>query len=119
MVTFLKYPKRHLRKLVQKGDYIEALEFGKSIESEFLEDSDYQFIMGSIYYILEDAKRALPYFEKAIALKGDDIETLMLKTNVHLSLKEKEEAIHCCKQILKIDPKHLEAKKLIDELESI
>jgi len=119
LVSFLKYPKRHLRKLVHQGDYIEALEFGKSIEAQFLEDPDYQFIMGSIYYILEDGKKALPYFEKAIAMKADDIETLMLKTNVHLSLQEKEEAIHCCKQILKIDPKHIEAKKLLEELEEI
>lgn len=119
MVTFLKYPKRHLKKLFHNGDYIEALEFGKSIESKFLEDSDFHFIMGSIYYTLEDGKKALPYFEKAIAMNAEDIETLMLKTNVHLSLNQKEEAVHCCKEIIKIDPRHLEAKKLLEDLEKI
>ena len=115
----LRYPKRHLRKLVHKGDYIEALEFGKSIESEFNEDHDYLFIMGSIYYILEDAKRAIPYFDKAISLKFDDIEALMLKTNAHLSLQEKDEAIHCCKHILKIESNHKEAQNLLSELEKL
>ena len=119
MVSFFKYPKRHLRKLVHQGDYIEALEFGKSLESKLSEDHDYLFIMGSIYYILEDAKKAIPYFDKAISLQSSDIESLMLKTNAHLSLQEKEEAIHCCKHILKIAPEHSEAKALVSQLENL
>ncbi|NIP61206.1 MAG: tetratricopeptide repeat protein [Nitrosopumilaceae archaeon] len=119
MVSFFKYPKRHLRKLVQQGEYIEALDYGKSLESKFFEDPDYLFIMGSIYYILEEANKALPYFDKAISLKGDDVETLMLKTNAHLALQQKEEAIHCCKHILKIDPNHFEASDLLHQLEEL
>lgn len=117
MVSFFRYPKRHLRKLVQKGEYVDALDFGKSIESKFSEDPDYLFIMGSIYYIVDEAKKAIPYFDKAVSLKGDDIEILMLKTNAHLALKEKEESIHCCKHILKIDPNHSEAADLLAQLE--
>ncbi|MDX1595557.1 MAG: tetratricopeptide repeat protein [Nitrosopumilaceae archaeon] len=119
MVSFFKYPKRHLRKLVQEGEYVDALEYGKSLEPKFSEDADYLFIMGSIYYILEDAKKAISYFDKAISLKGDDVETLMLKTNAHLALQEKEEAIHCCKHILKIVPNHSEATSLLTQLEEL
>lgn len=119
MVSFFKYPKRHLRKLVHQGDYIEALEFGISLEPKLSEDHDFLFIMGSICYILEDAKKAIPYFDKAISLQPDDIESLMLKTNAHLSIQEKNEAIHCCKHILKIDSNHSEAKSLISELENL
>jgi len=44
---------------------------------------------------------------------------LRLKTNVHLALEQKEEAIDCCYRILKIDPKNPEARDLIKDLESI
>jgi hypothetical protein len=35
MVGFVIYPKRHLQKLINKGEYIEAIEYAKSIESKF------------------------------------------------------------------------------------
>jgi tetratricopeptide (TPR) repeat protein len=75
--------------------------------------------MGSIYYILEDFKQALPYFEKSFQLNDSDAETLRLKTNVHLALEQKDDAIDCCYRILKIDPKNSEAQDLIKELERI
>ena len=52
MVGLFSYPKRHLKKLVKNGDYVEALEFGKSLEGKFFNDPDYMFMMGSIYFIL-------------------------------------------------------------------
>ncbi|MFB5609783.1 MAG: tetratricopeptide repeat protein, partial [Nitrosarchaeum sp.] len=119
MVGLFSYPKRHLKKLVKDGDYVEALEFGKSLETKFSDDSDYMFIMGSIYYILEESEKAIPYFEKSLELKDDDIETLTLKTNVHLSLQQKNEAIDCCKKIIKLDPDNYEAHGLLEKLESV
>lgn len=102
--------------MVQKGEYTEALQFGKSIEERYTEDHDFLFIMGSIYYILEEPSRALPYFEMAITFQHDDVEALMLKTNAHLTLKQSRDAALCCMQILKIDPKHEEAKFLLSQL---
>jgi tetratricopeptide (TPR) repeat protein len=119
MVGLFSYPKRHLRKLVKNGDYVEALEFGKSLEKKFSNDSDYMFMMGSIYFILEDAKKAIAYFEKALELKPDDIETLTLKTNAHLSLQQKDEAMDCCKKIIKLQPDNYEAHGLLEKLESL
>jgi tetratricopeptide (TPR) repeat protein len=75
--------------------------------------------MGSVYYIVDDSKKALPYFEKAFQLDDSDAETLRLKTNVHLALEQKDDAIDCCYRILKIEPKNSEATKLIKELESL
>lgn len=112
----LTYPKRKLRKMVQRGEYSQALEFGKSIEERYTEDHDFLFIMGSIYYILEEPARALPYFEQAITFQHDDIEALMLKTNTHLALKQVREAASCCMEILKINPEHEEAKTLLSQL---
>lgn len=118
MVALFKYPKRRLRKLVQKGQYAEALEYGKVIESEYVEDHDYHFIMGSIYYILEEPSKAIPYFDAAISLQHEDIEALMLKTNSHLALKEIQDAIACCMHILKLNPDHIEARSVLNDLQN-
>jgi tetratricopeptide (TPR) repeat protein len=112
MVGLVIYPKRHLQKLVNKGDYAEAIEYAKSIESKFEDDYDFWFIVGGIYFILEDAKKAIYYFEKALSLKNDDVDTLTMKTNAHLFLEQKDDAIECCKRIIKIEPDNYEAHGL-------
>ena len=119
MVGLFKYPKRELRKLLKKGEYDKAIALGKSLESEYSEDHDFMFIMGSIFFIVDDAKKALPYFEKAFQLDKKDIENLILKTNVHLALQQKDEAIDCCERIIDLDPKNSEAQDLLDKLESL
>ena len=119
MVSFFRYPKRRLKKLIKEGEYAQAIELGKSLESKFSDDHDFMFIMGSVYFIVEDAEKALPYFEKAFQLDHDDIETLTLKTDVHLALEQKDEAIDCCELILKLQPKHSEAQELLEKLESL
>jgi len=119
MVGIFKHPKRRLKKLLKDGEYAEAIKFGKSLESEYSEDHDFMFIMGSVYFIVDDAKKALPYFEKAFELDNSDVENLALKTNVHLALKQKDEAIDCCRRILTLEPENSEAKSLLEELESI
>ena len=119
MAGLFKQPKRKLKKLVRDGEYDDAVTFGKSLEPEYSEDSDFMFIMGSIYFIVDDAKKALPYFEKSFQLNSDDIEMLTLKTNVHLALQQKDEAISCCKRILKLNPKNSEAESLLEQLENL
>ncbi|MBA4451977.1 MAG: tetratricopeptide repeat protein [Nitrosopumilaceae archaeon] len=119
MVGLVIYPKRHLQKLVNKGDYAEAIEYAKSIESKFEDDYDFWFIVGGIYFILEDAKKAIYYFEKALSLKNDDVDTLTMKTNAHLFLEQKDDAIECCKRIIKIEPDNYEAHGLLEKLEDI
>jgi tetratricopeptide (TPR) repeat protein len=119
MVGLFKHPKRRLKKLLKDGEYDEAIEFGKSLESQYSDDSDFMFIMGSVFYIVDDSKKALPYFEKSFQLNDSDVETLSLKTNVHLSLEQKDEAIDCCYRILKLQPKNSEAKELLETLENL
>ena len=119
MVGFVIYPKRHLKKLINNGEYIEAIEYAKSIESKFENDYDFWFIFGGIYFILDDAKKAIPYLEKSLELKDDDIETLIIKTNAHLFLEQKDKAIECCKRIIQIEPDNYEAHGLLEKLENI
>ncbi len=119
MVGLFKHPKRKIRKLIKQGDYEEAIQLGKNLESKYSDDSDFMFILGSVYFLIDDPKNALPYFEKAFQLNQNDLELLRLKTNVHLALEQKDEAITCCEHILKIEPKNTEAHDLLDELERL
>ncbi len=119
MVSLFRYPKRRLKKLIREGEYVEAIEFGNSLESKFSNDPDFMFIMGGVYVILEDVKKALPYYEKAVQLDNNDVETLKLKTDVHLALQQKDEAIDCCKRILELEPKNYKAQELLEELENL
>ncbi len=119
MIGFFKHPKRHIKKLLRDGEYDEAIAFGKNLESEYSDDHDFMFILGSAFFIVDDAQRALPYFEKAFQLDNEDVETLTLKTNVHLALEQKDEALACCKYIVKLQPKNTEAQELVEQLESL
>ena len=119
MVGLFKHPKRHIKKLLRDGEYDEAIAYGKNLESQYSDDPDFMFILGSAFFIVDDAKRALPYFEKAFQLDNEDVEILSLKTNVHLALGQKNEAVACCKYIIKLQPKNSEAKKLLEELENL
>jgi tetratricopeptide (TPR) repeat protein len=119
MVGLFKHPKRQIKKLLRDGEYDEAIAFGMNLESKYSEDHDFMFIMGSAFFIVDDAQRALPYFEKAFQLDDGDVETLTLKTNVHLALEQKDEALACCRYIVKLQPKNTEAQELLEKLESI
>lgn len=119
MVSLFNYPKRKLKKLLKEGEYKEAVEFGKSLEKKNPNDPDLLFIMGGLFYILKDAKSALNYFDRVLDIKEFDSETLLLKANVHVFLKEYETAISCCKKILEIEPENMEAYQTLERLKTI
>lgn len=110
------YPKRRLRKLVRDGEYAEAIRYGEGIKGGFSGDHDFMFIMGSIYYMVEDPGSALPYFERAAELDPGDVETLKLKANSHLGAGDGEGAAGCCRRILELDPGNEEAASLLERL---
>ncbi len=117
LVGLFSYPKRRLKKLLRDGEYKEALEFGYSIEEKYSNDPDYFFIMGSICYILEDAKNALYYFDKTLSIGEFDTEALLLKANVHLYLKEHKAVKECCNKVLQVDPQNKSANQILNNLE--
>ena len=119
MVGLFNKPKRHLKKLLRDGEYNEAVAYGKNLESKYSDDADFMFIMGSVYFIVDDAERALPYFEKAFQLNKNDVELLTLKTNTHLALQQKDEALDCCIRIIELEPKNIEAQQLRKDLENV
>ena len=119
LTALFSYPKRKLKKLIKEGEYKQAVEFGESLIKKNPNDEDLYFIMGSIFYILKDAKSTLYYFDKFLELKENDSETLILKANVHVFLKEYDTAIECCKKVLGKDPENNEARILLKRLENI
>jgi tetratricopeptide (TPR) repeat protein len=118
LVSLFSYPKRKLKKLVKEGEYKQAVEFGKSLERQNPNDPDLLFIMGSIFYILKDAKTALNYFDRVLEINEYDTETLFLKANVHVSLQEYDTAADCCRKILEVDPENMESRDLLKQLEN-
>ncbi len=113
------YPKRKIRGLLKNGDYDKALELGKSLESRYAKDSDFMFIMGSAYYLVDEFAKAIDYFERSLELNDRDPDTLSLKTNAHLALKQKDEAIKCVELLLEINPKNDEALDILEQLRNV
>ena len=118
MSGLFSYPKRKLRKLISQGEYEKAIEFGGELEAKSPKDLDLLFIMGSMFYILNDEKKTLHYIDRVLAIKPYDVESLSLKLRVHQFLKENDIVIDCCKKILEVTPDNFEVRDLITELES-
>ena len=117
MTGLFSYPKRKLRKLINEGEYEKAMEFGNNLEGKFSDDPDFLFIMGSMYYILNEEKKTLRYIDRVLEINEYDVESLSLKLRVHEYLKENDLVINCCKKILKVDPDNFEVRDVLDELE--
>ena len=117
MSGLFSYPKRKLRKLIDAGEYEKAIELGSELEKKFSEDPDFLFIMGSMFYILEDPKMTLHYIDRVLEISEYDVDALSLKLRVHQHLKENSVVIECCKKILSVKPDNYEVKDILTELE--
>ena len=118
MTGLFSYPKRKLRKLISQGEYEKAIEFGNELEAKNPKDPDLLFIMGSMFYILNDEKKTLHYIDRVLEINPNDVESLSLKLRVHQFLKEDDVVIECCRKILQVAPDNFEVRDLISELES-
>ena len=129
MTGLFSYPKRKLRKLIGQGEYEKAEEYGNELEVKFSKDPDFLFIMGSMYYMLNDEKKTLHYIDRVLEMNPYDVESLSLKLRVHQFLAEQQEdeeskqnelniVIDCCRKILDEAPDNFEVRDLITELES-
>ncbi len=117
MTGLFNYPKRKLRKLIHDGEYEQAIEHANGMEEKYSKDPDFLFIMGSMFYILEDEKNALRYLHGVLEINEYDVEALSLKLRIHQFLKENDHVVDCCKKILSVDPDNFEVKDILSELE--
>ena len=129
MTGLFSYPKRKLRKLITQGEYEKAEEFGQELEAKFFKDPDFLFIMGSMYYMLNDEEKTLHYINRVLEMNPYDVESLSLKLRVHQFRAENQEdqelkqnelnvVIDCCRKILDETPDNFQVRDLITELES-
>ena len=117
MTGLFSYPKRKLRKLINEGEYEQAIEFGNELEEKFSADPDFLFIMGSMFYMLKDEKNSLHYINRVLEINEYDVEALSLKLRIHQFLKNDEIVINCCKKILKVDSDNFEVREILESLE--
>ena len=110
--------KKELRKLVKQKQYDAALKMGSEILQKIPEENDVLFIVGGIYYMKNQHKTAISYFEKSLEIATFDTEVLLLKANSHYYLDERKQAIQCCNKIREIDPKNKAVSELLLKIES-
>ena len=117
MTGLFSYPKRKLRKLINEGEYEQAIEFGNELEEKFSADPDFLFIMGSMFYMLKDEKNSLHYINRVLEINEYDVEALSLKLRIYQFLKNDEIVIDCCKKILKVDSDNFEVREILESQE--
>ena len=110
--------KKELRKLVKQKQYDAALKMGSEILQKIPEENDVLFIVGGIYYLKNNYRSAISYFDKSLEIATFDIEVLILKANSHYCLGEHKQAIQCCNKIKEIDPKNKSVSELLSKIES-
>mgnify|MGYP001440012411 FL=1 len=118
MTGLFNHPKRKLRKLISNGEYEQAIHLANELEEKFSKDEDFLFIMGSMYYILNEADKTLHYIDRVLEINPYDVESLSLKLRVHQFLEEDDIVIDCCRKIIDIAPDNFEVRDLISELEN-
>lgn len=108
--------RKQLRKLVKQKQHNDALKLGLEILQKAPYEQNVLFIVGGIYYIKNQYKTAMPYFEKALDIGAYDVEVLTLKANSHYFLGEPKKALACCEKIKEIDPKNKAVAELLSKI---
>ncbi len=108
--------RKQLRKLVKQKQHNDALKLGLEILQKSPYEQNVLFIVGGIYYMKNQYKTAMPYFEKALDIGAYDVEVLTLKANSHYFLGEPKKALACCEKIKEIDPKNKAVAELLSKI---
>ena len=90
----------------------------KSFELGAKENFENTFYSGYSYMRLEKYEEALPYLEKAIGFNNSVSLTYFSKAWCLAHLNKTEEAIVAVKKCLELDPNDVDAKKLLNALQS-
>ncbi len=109
---------KEVKRLVRKKQYPEALKLGTAYLQKVPNNHDVLFTVGGIYYMKNQYRTAISYFDKALAIGSYDIDVLLLKAYAHQKLSENSKAVKCCKKIQEIDPKNKAVLALLAELDT-
>ncbi len=109
---------KKFKKLVKAKKYPEALKLGLDYLEKVPYNHDVLFTLGGIYYLKNQYRNAISFFDRALETGDSDVEVLLLKAYSHQKLQENQLAIDCCKKIQVFDPKNKSVFNLISELNS-
>ena len=109
---------KEFKKLLQAKKYDESLKAGLNLLKTAPNHHDALFMVGSIYYLKNQHRVAVSYFDKSLEIGEYDVDVLLLKAYSHQKLDEDERAIFCCNKILEIDPKNKSVDDLLRELKN-
>ena len=107
---------KKFKKLVKEKKYPEALKLGTDYLEKVPVHHDVLFTIGGIYYLKNQFRTAISYFDKSLDIGSYDIDVLLLKAYSHQKLEENQSAIDCCKKIQEIDPKNKPVSDLLSKL---
>lgn len=105
---------KEIRKMIKDKKYDSALMAGREYLKNVPENHDVLFIVGGIYYMRRRYASALPYFERALEISRYDTEVLALKAQCHKHMGQAGKAKECWQDILEVDPKNKEARRMLD-----
>ena len=107
---------KKFKKLVKAKKYPEALKLGLNYLEKVPYNHDVLFTLGGIYYLKNQYRNAISFFDRALETGDSDVEVLLLKAYSHQKLQENQLAIDCCKKIQVFDPKNKSVPDLLSKL---
>jgi tetratricopeptide (TPR) repeat protein len=107
---------KKFKKLVKAKKYPEALKLGLNYLEKVPYNHDVLFTLGGIYYLKNQYRKAISFFDRALETGDSDVEVLLLKAYSHQKLRENQLAIDCCKKIQVFDPKNKSVPDLLSKL---
>ena len=107
---------KKFKKLVKSKKYPEALKLGLDYLEKVPYNHDVLFTLGGIYYLKNQYRDAISFFDRALETGDSDVEVLLLKAYSHQKLQENQLAIDCCKKIQVFDPKNKSVPDLLSKL---
>ena len=113
---FIKNKKKELKKLVKEKKYNMVIKTGTQILDKNPDEFDVLFILGGVYYMRGDLKKAVLCLDKVLEIASYDSEALILKANCMIKLNHFKDAELCCKKIQEIDPKNKAVSELLQNI---
>jgi len=105
---------KEIKKLVKEKKYTAALKSGIEYLKTTPNHHDVLFIVGGIYYMKNNYKTAISYFDRSLEIGSHDIDVLLLKAYSHQKLGQNKRIIQCCDKIREIDPKNKAVSELLE-----
>ena len=106
------------RYLLDEGNASKAVEMLAPLAESRPEDAEIRRTLGDAYYQSGDPARAIPHFEKALALSGPEVALLNALGACHAAAGDSVRAIELLEQSLQRSPDQKPVQELLEKLKS-